>query len=162
MTPDTSGFFVFSSHCDCVLYPKHSSCCLHSTCFISCNRHLPLHILWRGGCEAEGYCIISRRCCAFAAFTNWHPSKSLVGQCIKQDLFEMEMLCFCMDFSCCCINSSLSCSLHRQAIHVNGSLTLTTSPLILDSCFLIDYQQISSHTQTTIERVLSSFIIATF
>lgn len=33
-----------------------------------------------------------------AAFANWHPSKSPVGQCIKQDLFEMEMLRLSMDF----------------------------------------------------------------
>lgn len=51
-----------------------------------------------GGCETEGYCIISRCCCALAAFSNWLPSKSLVGQCIKQDLFEMEMLCFLHGF----------------------------------------------------------------
>lgn len=51
-----------------------------------------------GGCETEGYCIISRCCCALAAFANWLPSKSLVGQCIKQDLFEMEMLCILHGF----------------------------------------------------------------
>lgn len=40
--------------CDCVLYPKHSPCSLRSTCFISCNRHLPLHILWTGGLWERG------------------------------------------------------------------------------------------------------------
>lgn len=48
MTPNTTWLFVFQSHCDSALYPKLSSCCLHSTCSVSCNRQLPLHSLCRG------------------------------------------------------------------------------------------------------------------
>lgn len=40
----------------------------------------------------EGGCIISRCCSALAVFINWLPSKSLLGQFIKQDQFELEIV----------------------------------------------------------------------
>lgn len=48
-----SSLFVFLCHWDWVCYDNPSHCCLCSTCTISCNRHLPLCISWRGGCESE-------------------------------------------------------------------------------------------------------------
>lgn len=103
MTSNTSWLCVFPSHCDCVPYPKHSPSSLRLTCFISCNRHLPLHILWRG--------VVRQRGNASSADAAGHSLRSQTGTppkvwwvSIKQDLFEIETLCFSMDSS-----------LHRQS-----------------------------------------------